>query len=154
MSEARPDSAGVRLPPPLTFGGTLIATLILGHWCPLKLPTWSGVAGGILLAAGLGFAGWARLILLRRGTTVLPFRPSTALVTEGPFRFSRNPIYVGFTAIYTGISLLFRSAWPLIFLPLVIFVVHKTAIEREETYLERRFVEEYREYKKSVRRWI
>jgi len=156
MSEPRPDSAAVKLPPPITFAAPLVAGLIIGRWCPLvALPAFpSRVAGGILVAAGLAFGGWARLIFLRRGTTVLPFRPTTVFVVEGPFRVSRNPMYVGIASIYIGVSLLFRSVWPLIFLPLVLLVIHKTAIAREEAYLERRFGAEYRDYKNRVRRWL
>ena len=155
MPEPRPDSAGVKLPPPITFAVPLIAGLLAGRWCPLPLPaSGSRIAGATFLIAGLAFGGWARMLFMRRGTTVLPFRPSSTLVAEGPLRFSRNPMYVAMTAIYIGISLLFRSVWPLLLLPAVIFVLHKTAIEREEAYLERRFGAEYRAYKSKVRRWI
>jgi len=157
MPEPRPDSAGVKLPPPMTFAAPLVLGLVAGRWwCPLPAPpAWgSRVVGGILFVAGLAFGGWARLLFVRRKTTVLPFRPSSVLVADGPFRFSRNPIYVAFTAIYVGISLLFRSLWPLILLPLVLIVLQKTAIDREEAYLERRFGDEYREYRKRVRRWL
>jgi protein-S-isoprenylcysteine O-methyltransferase Ste14 len=156
MPEPRPDSAAVKLPPPITFAVPLIAGLLIGRWCPLvALPAFaSRVAGGILVAAGLAFGGWARILFLRRGTTVLPFRPTTVFVAEGPFRVSRNPIYLGFVSIYIGVSLLFRSVWPLVFLPFVVLVIQKTAIVREEAYLERRFGEEYRDYKARVRRWL
>ena len=156
MSEPRIDSAGVKIPPPLVFAIPLIAGLIIGRWFPLvSLPALAArVAGSILVAAGLGFGGWARIIFLRRGTTVLPFRPSSVFVVGGPFRLSRNPIYVGMTAIYVGVALLCRSLWPLLFLPFVLILIRKTAIDPEEAYLERRFGAEYLNYKARVRRWL
>ncbi len=150
------DSAGVKLPPPLVFAVPLILGLVIGRWLPLaSLPTLPArVAGTIFVAAGLGFAGWARLIFLRRGTTVLPFRPVSVFVVSGPFRVSRNPIYVGMTAVYVGVALLCRSVWPLLFLPFVIVAVQKTAIDREEAYLERRFGAKFLDYKARVRCWL
>ncbi len=156
MPDQRPDSAAVKLPPPLTFAVPLIVGLLIGRWWPLvALPAFpSRLAGGILAAAGLSLGAWARVLFLRRGTTVLPFRPTTVFVVEGPFRLTRNPIYLGFTAAYIGVSLLFRSVWPLLFLPFVLIGIQKTAIDREEAYLERRFGDEYRKYKARVRRWL
>ena len=156
MAEPRPDSAAVKLPPPLTFAVPLLAGLAVDRWLPLiALPALpSRVAGAILVAAGLAFAGWARGLFIRRGTTVLPFRPSSVFVADGPFRFSRNPIYVGFTVAYAGIALLCRAVWPLIFLPFVVVAIRWTAIAKEEAYLERRFGAQYLEYKVRVRRWL
>lgn len=103
---------------------------------------------------GLAFGLWARFLFLVRKTSVVPTRPASALVVDGPFRVSRHPMYVGFTAVYVGVSLLLHALWPLLFLPIVLVVVHKTAIEREEAYLERRFGREYRQYKQRVRSWV
>jgi protein-S-isoprenylcysteine O-methyltransferase Ste14 len=156
MPDQRSDSAAVKLPPPLTFAVPLIVGLLIGRWCPLVILSAfpARVTGIILLAAGLAFGGRASILFLRRGTSVLPFRPTTVFVAQGPFRFSRNPMYVGMALIYIGVSLLFRAVWPLLFLPLVVLVVQKTAIEREEAYLERRFGQQYLEYKAKVRRWL
>jgi protein-S-isoprenylcysteine O-methyltransferase Ste14 len=156
MAEPRPDSAAVKLPPPLTFAVPLLAGIALDRWLPLAaLPALpSRVAGAILVAAGLAFTGWARLLFIRRGTTVLPFRPSSVFVADGPFRYSRNPIYVGFIAAYAGIALLCRAVWPLIFLPFVVVAIWQMAIAKEEAYLERRFGAQYLEYKVRVRRWL
>jgi protein-S-isoprenylcysteine O-methyltransferase Ste14 len=156
MAEPCPDSAAVKLPPPLTFAVPLLAGLAVDRWLPLiALPALpSRVAGAILVAAGLAFTGWARVLFIRRGTTVLPFRPSSVFVADGPFRFSRNPIYVGFIVAYAGIALLCRAVWPLIFLPFVVVAIRRTAIAKEEAYLERRFGAQYLEYKVRVRRWL
>jgi len=153
MDEDRVDHAGVKLPPPLLFAGAFMLGVAMERFFPLRRRQ-ARAAGTGLLAGGLAFAGWARILFLRRGTTVLPFRPASALVEEGPFRVSRNPIYVGFVSIYIGSSLLRRSVWPLLLLPGVVLVMQKAVIEREEAYLERRFGDEYLSYKNRVRPWL
>jgi len=90
----------------------------------------------------------------RAGTNVRPDRPATALVTGGPFRFSRNPLYVSLIALYLGITLLFDALWPLILLIPVLAFVHWGIVLREERYLELKFGDAYRDYKTRVRRWI
>jgi len=153
MSEDRADSPGVRVPPPLLFAGAFMLGVAMERFFPLRRRK-ARAAGAALVAGGVAFAGWARILFLRRGTTVLPFRPVSALVAEGPFRISRNPIYVGFTAIYLGSSLLRRSLWPLLLLPGVVLTLQEAVIDREEAYLERRFGEDYLSYKDNVRRWL
>jgi protein-S-isoprenylcysteine O-methyltransferase Ste14 len=90
----------------------------------------------------------------RAGTNVDPYEPATAIVTGGPYRFTRNPIYVGFTLVYVGISAFTNALAPLMLLPAVFAVMRRGVIEREERYLERKFGGEYLEYKGRVRRWI
>jgi protein-S-isoprenylcysteine O-methyltransferase Ste14 len=87
-------------------------------------------------------------------TNVNPTRPVTAIVTEGPFRFTRNPLYLGFTLFYTGVTLLVNSLWMVLLLPFVLFLMTFSVIEREERYLERKFGEQYLAYKRRVRRWL
>jgi protein-S-isoprenylcysteine O-methyltransferase Ste14 len=92
---------------------------------------------------------------MRRAQTSLnPSEPVKALVIEGPFKVTRNPIYVGFTLIYIGIALLVNTLWPLLLLPVVQNVMRQGVIEREERYLERKFGQEYLAYKERVPRWI
>ncbi|HTV65254.1 MAG TPA: isoprenylcysteine carboxylmethyltransferase family protein [Bryocella sp.] len=153
MSEERADSPKVRIPPPLVFAGALALGFALERVFPLRRRK-ARLAGAALIAAGAVLGGWARILFLKRGTTVLPFRPASALVEDGPFRISRNPIYVGFTAIYAGTSLLRRSTWPLLLLPGVVLVIDSMVIDREEAYLERRFGEDYLAYKAKVHRWL
>lgn len=153
MNEDRVDHAGVKVPPPLLFAGAFLLGAAMERFFPARRRQ-ARAAGAGLVAGGLVFGGWARILFLRRGTTVLPFRPTSALVEEGPFRVSRNPIYAGFISIYIGSSLLRRSVWPLLLLPGVVVVMQKAVIEREEAYLERRFGEGYLEYKNRVRRWL
>lgn len=86
-----------------------------------------------------------------------PFRldePATKLVTDGPFRFSRNPGYLSFTMIYAGIACLRNSLWAVLLLSGVLVFVQRRVIGSEEAYLERIFGEEHRRYKGRVRRWL
>lgn len=76
------------------------------------------------------------------------------MVTNGPYRFTRNPMYLGFTLLYLGAAFWVNTAWPVILLPLVLAVMHYGVIVREEAYLERVFAEEYRTYRQRVRRWL
>jgi len=80
--------------------------------------------------------------------------PTTAIVVHGPYRFTRNPMYVSLVGLYAGVTLFVNSAWPLILLPAVVLLVRRQVIAREEAYLEAKFGEEYRAYKARVRRWI
>ena len=81
-------------------------------------------------------------------------KPVPRLTTEGPFRYSRNPSYLALAMIYAGIAFLLNSLWAILFLPLVVVVMQREVIGREERYLERTFGEEYLAYKGKVRRWV
>lgn len=151
----RPQAARVLVPPPLAYAVPLVAGLLLHRWRPIgPLPAApSSVAGIVFLV--LGLVGLPAVVAFRRaGTSPIPWKPTTALVMTGPFRFTRNPMYVGFTCLYAGISLLAHAVWPLVFLPLVLAVMHYGVILREERYLEGVFGEPYRDYCRQVRRWI
>ncbi len=146
---------GVVAPPPLIYGVPLLAGILLDrvhHWPALRSPA-GHVVGPILVALGL-LAIPAILAFRRAGTSPNPWRPTTALVTGGPYRISRNPMYVGFTFIYAGVTAWVDTMWPLLALPAVLWVMYVGVIRREEAYLEQRFGEEYRRYKASVRRWL
>ena len=90
----------------------------------------------------------------RAKTGVNPNRPTTVLLTGGPFRLSRNPMYLGMVVQYVGLALLFNSLWAIVLLPLALVVVNLTVIKREEWCLEQKFGQEYQAYKARVRRWI
>ncbi len=81
-------------------------------------------------------------------------KPASRIVTDGPFRFSRNPGYVSLTLSYVGLSILADALWPLLLLPVVLVVMQRTVIQREEAYLQRKFGQPYLTYKASTRRWI
>lgn len=142
-------------PPPLIYLVPLALGFLLHRRYPLLLPgrRVTMVLGlACILAAAIVLP--ALLAFRRAATRPEPWRPATSLVTDGPYRFSRNPMYVGFTLLYLGIALRYGSLWPLLFLPLVLSVMHFGVIVREEAYLERRFGDAYREYRRRVNRWL
>ncbi|MFN2637226.1 MAG: isoprenylcysteine carboxylmethyltransferase family protein [Gemmatimonadaceae bacterium] len=151
------DSPGVLVFPPLLFGGTLVLGLVLHALVPLglRLPVLPARAAGVVLVIGGALlARWAETTMHEAGTNVNPGKPTTAIVIAGPFRYTRNPLYLAVTAVYGGISLLVPAVWPLLLLVLVLIVLQWGVIMREERYLERKFGEPYREYRKQVRRWL
>jgi protein-S-isoprenylcysteine O-methyltransferase Ste14 len=90
----------------------------------------------------------------KAGTPIRTDRPVPRLVTDGPFRFTRNPEYLGLAMLYAGIALLRNSLWAILLLPVVVYVIQREVIGREERYLERTSGEEYLAYKARVRRWV
>lgn len=152
------DSANVRFPPPLIY----LLLLVLGIWTGRKLNL-SGIGldesavtviGALLAVIGIivNFAGAGLFHKLR--TAIIPFKPATKLVTSGIYGWTRNPMYLGMALIYAGIAILFDSILALALLPLVLAIIQTNVIAREEVYLERRFGDAYRDYKRRVRRWI
>jgi len=112
------------------------------------------VAGGGLFILGAALAGWGWLTFRRARTTTVPGQSSSLLVTWGPYRFSRNPMYVGLSLAYLGEAGLLRQVWPLILLPVVIAYVNWIVIPVEERKLGEVFGEAYEQYRRSVRRWV
>ena len=97
---------------------------------------------------------WAIRTLLFARTTIMPHHSARALVTSGPFAFSRNPIYLGLALVYLGVALTMNDAWPIILLPIVVMVMSSFVIAREEAHLAEAFGDRYRAYCSRVRRWI
>ncbi len=151
-----PNNAGVIAPPPLIYGGALGAGLLAKTLFPATfLPAGATRALGVpLTGAGLLLFISSLRALRRAETDVRPYKPTTSIVAEGPYRFTRNPIYLGFTLVYGGITALVNSPWDALLLPLVLVLMQRGVIQREERYLERVFGEEYLQYKARVRRWI
>jgi protein-S-isoprenylcysteine O-methyltransferase Ste14 len=159
MSE--PASAGpdVRYPPPLLFALGIVAGWLLYQAFPLPLVgatarSAAALFGWLLVALGTGLAGWGLATLLGAGTPIRPNRPASTLVTHGPFRMSRNPMYLGLSLVYLGVTLLVNAAWIALLLPLVLAVLCLTVIRHEERYLAATFGIAYDEYRRRVRRWL
>lgn len=153
-----PDTPGVAFPPPLIFLGFLLLGFGLGRLVgepSLGLdPALRRGAAFVLVIAGLALDGAAAGHFRRLGTPPEPWKPSTALATEGLYRFSRNPIYVGFAVTFLGFAIAMDSPLALVMLAPCLTVVDRFVIAREERYLERRFGAAYAEYRSRVRRWL
>jgi protein-S-isoprenylcysteine O-methyltransferase Ste14 len=149
------DVAGAVVPPPLLYSVPLVAGAIVHRVKPLPIfpPNIGMVLGPFLIVLGL-VAIPAIRSFYRAGTSPKPWQPSKVLVTDGVYKLSRNPMYLGFTLIYLGVTAWVNTWWPVFALPLIFVVMDRGQIAREEEYLERRFGDEYRRYKARVRRWI
>lgn len=156
MQEAAADRARIVAPPPVIYLGILGIGLLLEWLWPTRLlrrPLAIGVGFAILLSGVVGLAAAIRT-MWRAKTTVDPYRATTAIVTNGLFRFSRNPIYVSDTLIYMGVSLTLNAWWAPALTPVLVWIIHILVIAREEEYLERKFGDEYLRYKRQIRRWF
>jgi protein-S-isoprenylcysteine O-methyltransferase Ste14 len=151
------DNPGILAPAPLIFlGGLLLGWLLAWIFPPQNLfPSgWNWVAGIVLIVVGLAII-FAAIVQMRRAeTNVEPWKPTTKILDTGLYGISRNPIYVAMTLVYIGTAFLFNSFWLLPPLILVLPVLYYGVILLEEKYLERKFGEEYLNYKNSVRRWL
>ena len=154
--ETQRDTAGVVAPPPLIYLTGLIVGVVLDALLPQGELPWvvRWILGGVLVLAGVALLVSFNTVFTRKGTAVEPWKPTTAIVTTGPYRFTRNPAYLGMALLYIGLALLAEAPWALLVLPIVIVVVDRMVIAREERYLERKFGSEYLDYKRTVRRWI
>jgi protein-S-isoprenylcysteine O-methyltransferase Ste14 len=155
-SRTAADTAGVIAPPPLIYAGFLLAGLGLDRLWPTDpgLGAAGDWAGSALVLAGLAAVIACALRFRAAGTAIEPYRPTSAIVTSGLYRLSRNPIYVALTAVYLGLALIDDNAWILILALPVLALMTWGVIAREERYLEGKFGEEYRSYKARVRRWL
>jgi len=147
---------GVIAPPPVLYGAALIAALVLHWFRPLPIFSasvvrWLGIA---LVAVGLAVVIRVFRTMRAAGTNVDPRRPTTAIVTTGLFRFSRNPLYVGLTLMYLGLTLVFNTWWAIVLLVPLLMTMHRGVVQREERYLEQKFGEAYRQYRSRVRRYL
>ena len=150
---------GVRFPPPVLFVAGLVAGWALDRYGrALPLPGVGTAAargvGLVLVLLGLALVGWGIATFRRARTAIIPHYPASQVVDRGPYRFTRNPMYTGFTIVYLGVTALLRSAWPLLLLPLVLVALVRLVIAREERYLRAAFGADYDAYCARVRRWL
>jgi protein-S-isoprenylcysteine O-methyltransferase Ste14 len=153
-----PDVAGVIALPPLIFLGFLAAAVVLETVVPL--PVLGGYALGRYLAGiALAACGFVMIAMGTRrfvaaGTNIPPSLPTTALVVDGIYRRTRNPLYLGTTLVYLGLSVAAGSLWAIGLVVPLLWVINVGVVVREERYLERKFGDAYRTYKARVRRWV
>lgn len=111
-------------------------------------------SGGVLILIGMSLILWAVRLFARAGTTIKPFEASTKMIVAGPYRWSRNPIYLGMAMILLGIGLALGTLTPFAILPLFVWLIQKNFIAHEEAMLDKSFGPAYAEYKKRIRRWL
>jgi protein-S-isoprenylcysteine O-methyltransferase Ste14 len=156
VSVPNSDAPNVKIIPPLIYLAGIILGLLVSVWMPTRVvanpAAW--IIGGILIVCGAVLAGAAIVRFKGAGTTIRPDRAASSLVIAGPYKITRNPMYLGLAIVYLGIAISDQSLWALILLPVVLIIIQHWVIEPEEAFLERRFGSDYRSYKGNVRRWL
>jgi protein-S-isoprenylcysteine O-methyltransferase Ste14 len=142
-------------PPGIPFAAWLLGWG-LGRLWPIAIswPSWTRPLGIILMVLAFSFAGWAVVTFRRHNTVVDPRGKVSTIVTTGPYRVTRNPMYVSLMVLYTGGILAFHLMWSVILLPAVFLALQYGVIVREERYLQAAFGEPYTVYCRQVRRWL
>jgi protein-S-isoprenylcysteine O-methyltransferase Ste14 len=152
---------GVDVPPPLLFAaaffiGWLLDRYVMPLWpeMPHKAAHGIDILGWTLVITGLSLTFWGLSTFRRLRTPVYPNRDAKTLVIQGPYRFSRNPMYTGIIIACIGGCAVVTSLWPLATLPFAIATLYLHVIRREERYLTEAFGDDYREYQRHVGRWL
>jgi protein-S-isoprenylcysteine O-methyltransferase Ste14 len=156
MNEEAHKGPGLPVHPPVMYLAVLLVGVGLNHWRAISpIPGQLGdIMGVVLIVLGVGIMPPVLIRYCRLCTPFNPHKPASALITDGPYQFSRNPAYVALTLWYLGIALLLNNGWVLLMaIPLVI-VMDRLAIPREEQHLKAKFGQEYRRYESTVRRWF
>lgn len=148
--------AAVKFPPPLIFLGFILCACAIQYYWPASFPSSIGFKfiGVVVILIGLAVVVAASRTFKKVETNIEPWKPTSKIVSNGVFAYSRNPIYVAFCLAPIGMGLVVGSFWVLMsFVPAAI-TVYFVAIKKEETYLEQKFGDEYLAYKNNVRRWV
>ena len=160
-TDSRPPTASrwLLIPPPPLFIFALMLGRRLGRIVPVPLLPAAllapaHLAGICAIVAGAALMIGAPLLFLRHRTTIIPQADARSMIVGGPYRLSRNPMYLGLTSAYLGVTLLTASLWPLLLLAFPLWVIQTKTIPFEERALTRLFGEPYRAYQRRVRRWI
>jgi len=153
------DHADVVVKPPLLFVGALLLGCLLSWIVPLGPGLGSAnaralAAGGSLALVGLALFAVSVREFRRAGTSVVPGEPSTVLLEGGPYRYTRNPIYISFVIFYFGLAIMLTSAWMLVLLIPVLIILQRGVVKREEAYLQAKFGAGYGKYQARVPRWL
>ncbi|HSM72500.1 MAG TPA: isoprenylcysteine carboxylmethyltransferase family protein [Anaerolineales bacterium] len=150
------DHANVKIHPPILLLIHLFAAFALNWLLILSsaLPKFVEWVGYGLILTGLLFAFWAMNQFKKADTTLDPHGLVSAVVVDGPYRFSRNPIYIGLLSILIGIPLIYGNVWGVVVSPFFILLMNHFVIQHEEAYLEEKFKDVYTSYKSRVRRWL
>ena len=152
------DHAGVKFPPPFAYAAAVLGGWWLNRVRPLPIQSDTGPSAAViawaLVAAALYLLAAPFTLFIRKHTSILPMRPSSALVIAGPYRFTRNPMYLGMALLTVALSVWLNTWWVIVLLVPALLIIQRFVIAREEAYLHRRFGSEYDNYTKRVRRWV
>jgi protein-S-isoprenylcysteine O-methyltransferase Ste14 len=142
--------------PPYWFFSFLLLEAALDKYVPLveSIPPTARHVGWVLVGAGITIGGWAIVLFQRSKTGIVPFSPSSSLVTEGPYRMTRNPMYVGMTLALLGWAVILGSLAPFFVSPLFVVLITRLFVLPEEGHMEKTFGAPYLDFKKRVRRWL
>jgi protein-S-isoprenylcysteine O-methyltransferase Ste14 len=151
------DTAQVMVRPPLVWALAAVIGVALGYvvpsqFMPMAVP--AGWLGGLVFVLALALFAWAVTTMTSAGSNVPTSKPTMAIVERGPYRFTRNPIYLAMMLSLVGLAIAFDSLWGLITLVIFFLIIRYGVVAREEAYLERKFGDVYRSYRSHVRRWL
>lgn len=156
--ENKKDHPGIYIPPPLFYAITFLASVFIQKLVPIHKEFFytliSKIIGSIIIVTGLFFNFPALHQFFKTKNTVVTIKPANSLQTSGIYSVTRNPMYISLILFYTGLSFIIGNWWNFILLLLLFLVVQEYIIKREEQYLQRRFGQEYLDYKSKVRRWL
>ncbi|GAB3599733.1 isoprenylcysteine carboxylmethyltransferase family protein [Angustibacter peucedani] len=150
------DVVSFRLWPPVAIGLPWVVGWVLTRQAgdPFALGGWRTAVGWVLVALFAVWNGWSLLLFARHNTGLLPGQATLEMIEEGPYRLSRNPLYVGLLGLYLALALLAPSTWALLLLPVAVVLVRWGAVLPEERFLHEQFGEPYDAYRRRVRRWL
>jgi protein-S-isoprenylcysteine O-methyltransferase Ste14 len=155
MAEATRDNGpGVRIPPPVIVAVVLAVAWLLDRVWTIQIGPPAPALGGMVIFLAIALIGWALLVLVKAGNDPRPDRPDAAMVESGPYRLSRNPIYLGLLLAATGLALVWGTLWGWIAVVVLHGLLDRLVIAKEEAYLAARFGASYEAYKARVRRWM
>ena len=152
--EPKKDAPDVKMLPPMMLALFMVGGIALDWLIPMNWGHGWGWFGLVLVIGALAFAKWAIKTFEAAGTNVPPNMPATAIVTDGPFKYSRNPMYLSMVVLYLGVAMLADAPVMLLLAVALFAVLNNKVIKAEEDYLEAKFGDEYRAYKERTYRWV
>ena len=156
--EHKNDNPGIYIPPPLLYVVAFFAAVLIQRLLPLNkayfYTTTSKLVGSVIILIGFVFSFPSLRQFFKTRNKLVTIKPANSLQTTDIYSVSRNPMYISLLLFYTGLTFIIGNWWNLILLPFLIIIVQEYVIKREERYLERRFGQEYFDYKTKVRRWL
>lgn len=148
------DAPNVPMIPPIILLLFLMLGIVLNWAFPMNWGHGWGWLGIILFSLGMGTVIWCKKLFDKAETNISPDKPTLTIVTTGPYKYSRNPIYAGFLCVYAGLGMMMDAPIMLLLTTGLWFILDRKIIVPEEIYLEEKFGEEYLDYKKTLRRWV